>query len=1096
MKKFSLLLLLLCPLLSLAQEKISFVDGREILQQAAEAGSEGEYLKSLELISRVHPKDSSYISSLVPKSYYLLNIGNNEEAAKVAEKGLTLNSGAMKLSFHINKTVAFLNREHFTEALAAVEEGLKVYPRSFQLWYNKGLILEKSDRIQEATAAYQQSVLLNPSNALPHLRLGNICYKQELTAQAMMAFNMYLLLNPDGKGAFQVLGEVNELVRTKNPHRAKPGLEISGDDASFEDLDLLLDNRLALNDQYKIDSKVDIAYTKQNHLLLSQLASYDGEAGFWAKIYVPLFNWVWNNGHFVQFTNVVSFSIENDDYKKIVRKDIEGLKTFRTALLTEWQNLLQPPNFRVFEEDKEVYFRYANLRLDGIGKADGETLHGAWKFFNADGLLAAEGFFDGEGKRTGLWKWYNDKEKVKETANYENGVLHGENKGFFDNGRLQYVAHYENDELNGEHLVYNRAGALIERKFFKDNELEGDYRSNFPVGEVLKEFDIFYKNGLVEGKAYEYYADGKIYSEMNFKAGEKNGIEKNYNRDGSLSSEIKYEANSAEGPYTTFYTNGKVNERSLYRNGLFEGTYESFYDDGTLKSVVPVKEGLYQGVAKYYDRDGKLHYEYDYKNGEIIGYRFFGKAGSLLASGKRKGGEFYYRSYAPYGEVTAEGLYDISGGRKGPWKFYTDNGSLIGEGIYAEDKANGLYTEYYETGEKLSEANYEMDKLQGYYRSFYSDGQMKGQGWYKDGEQHGEWQYYYPDGKLQIKNFFHKGDFHNLQEFYGVDGKLTSTLLYDFGQVLTETFYTPEEEVHEIARRNEVGEHSIKLHHFNGKISHEIDYVNGIKHGKFTQFDHSGKKIEEGQYINGEQSGTWTGYYLNGEKKRVNNFSRGDMHGEITGFYEDGTPEIKHNFEFGRYSGDSKFFHENGALSVLTPHASGEEHGRKEFFDPSGNLELVRFYEHGRFTAYSYLDENSEELPVIPLENESGIIQSFYDNGKPSREMEYLNGNVVGPYKSYYYSGILKYETFYQSGEYHGTVKEYYPDGNLQSEKNYHFGMLHGPSRSFFKNGKLKEEINYIFDLKHGKAVTYDEKGVKISQEQYFNGNVYEAEKI
>lgn len=1079
-----------------AQEKIPFIDATEILQLAAKAGSEGDYEKGLELINRIHPKDSLYCISLVPKSYYLLNTNKLEEAVKVAELGLTRDCGTTNLAFHINKVVGYINGDQHAKALEAVEEGLKEFPRSFKLWYNKGLTLERSGKTVEAVAAYQHTVLLNPSYAPPHLRLGNINYKQELTAQALMCFNMYLLLNPDGSDSFEVLNDLNELVRVKNPNSANRDLKLSPDEKSFEELNLLLDNRLALNEQYKVESKLEIALTKQNHLLLSQLATYEGAAGFWDKVYVPLFKWITNNNGFNEFMNVIAYSIENEDYKKIVRKDVESLKNFRSALLMEWQSILQTPAFRVLPEDRELNFEYVDLKLDGIGKKEGEISTGPWKFYNGDGISTGEGAFDKEGKRTGFWIWFNDKGGIKENANYSNGSLEGENQTFFDNGRLRYVANYQNDELNGEHLVYNKYGALLEKKFFNNGELEGTYRSNFPVGEVLKEFDIVYRNGLVEEIAYEYYANANLFSEMHFKGGEQNGPEKRYNRNGGLSYEVNFQANQPVGTYTTYHLNGNVSERSAYKNGLFEGLYEVFYPDGTLSSAGNLKEGLYQGVFKFYDRDGKLHYEYDYKNGEIIAYRYFDKAGEILASGKRKGREFYYRSYAPYGEVTAEGLYDISGGKKGPWKFYSNSGVLTGQGEYSEDKANGIYTAYYETGEKLSEATYKLDTLHGYHQTFFEDGQMKSQGWYRDGFQHGEWKHYYPDGKLQGKNFFHRGDFHDLQEFYGVDGKLTSTLFYNFGEVLTESFYDPEGNLFEKIDRSKPGEHTITVRHFNGEVSHLTDYVNGVRHGRYIEFDPTGKKLEEGQYVNGAQSGTWTAYFPNGHKKTVINLSRGDLNGEMLGFYEDGNLELDHEYQFGLFDGDSKYFHENGELAVLTPHAAGEEHGRKEFFDTSGKLELVRFYEHGRLMGYSYQDENSTELSMIPLSNETGVIRAYFDNGKVSREMEYVKGNVVGPYKSFYYSGKPKFEAIYKAGEYHGKVKEFYSNGELKSEKTYHFGNLHGPSRQYFENGQLKEEINYVYDVKHGNATTFNEQGAQTKQEHYVNGDSYEAEKI
>ena len=1097
MKNISLLLFLALPFVCYSQDKIPFADGQALIEMASKAGAEGNYQKSLEILDRMSLKDSSYCSALISKSYYLLNLKKFEEAVVVADRGLkTADCGPVKLSYFVNKGVALLNNDDNESALETFSRALELYPRNAQLWYNKGLVLENLKMTREAVSAYQNAILFNPSYARPHLKLGDICYKQEMTAQAMMCYNTYLLLNPDGDDSFRVLKGLNELIRIKNPNSANKDLEISMDEGSFDDLNLILDNRLALNEQYKVKTDIEIPLSKQNHLLMEQLVSYKPKEGFWAGTYVPLYQWIWKNNYFEQFTHTISFSIENERYKEIVRKDVDDIKSFLGAATNVWLEILGQPDFRVNAEDEGLTYYYHESRLDGIGKKKEDVYTGLWTFYNSQGELSGQGEFDGEGERTGKWTWYHPGGVVKETALYKKGELHGENKGFFSNGRLRYSAHYEKDQLHGEHLVYNDNGALLEKKIYSNGLLEGDYQSYFKVGKSLPEFDIIYRKDLVEDRAVEYYAEGGAYSEMNFRNGEKEGVEKRYNRDGSLYSAVNYVKGEPQGLYETYYLNGNTAEKGYYEDGVLEGLYQKFYLNGNLQSSGKMKKGLSEGVHQYFAMDGKLHNELDFKNDEVIGYRFYDKKGKILAQGKRRGGEFWYEGYSPEGIITSTGLYDVSGGKKGEWKFFSDNGVLTGEGTYIEDKADGVYKEYYETGEKFSVSEYKLDTLDGYYTDFYKNGQMRTQGWYQGGFKQGEWRTYFIDGNLQAKNFYHKGDLHDEQEYFGVKAKKLSTLKYHFGKALSETFFDPQGKLFQEHNFDLEGENLLKTLHFNSVPGYNTSYVNGVKHGAYSSYDIYGNKILEGNYLNGSESGSWTSYFENGTKESSLNFSRGELHGEVLDFYEDGQVESKRIYSYGKIHGKSESFHDNGQLSVSTNYFDGQEHGRKEFYDYTGNLQLVRFYEYGRLIGYTYLDENSEELPMIKLENESGIVKAYFDNGKISREIEYMNGEVKGMYRAFNYSGKPEYEAAYTSGEFNGAVTEYYSNGERKSEENYLLGYRHGLSKKFYSNGKLKEETNYLNGVKHGISTHYNELGKPIKKEKYFNDSIYEVESI
>lgn len=1079
-----------------SQEKLPHLDAEKLQAEAMEIGAAGDYEKALEILQKVNSKDSLYCSTLISISYYQLNNGNLEEAIETTNKGLALDCPSEKLSFYINKGVSLLNLEKYEEAVQVFQEALGVYPRNAQLWFNLGRVLENQKKLEDAVSAYQNAILFNPAYAKPHLRLGDICYKQELFSQALMSYNMFLLLNPDGDDSFAVLKGLNELVKIKNPNKANPNLTISEDAGSFRQLDLILENKLALNDRYEVDADILIPLTRQNHLMLEQLALLDKKDGFWSNYYVPAYQWIWKKGLFEEFNYTINFSIENEKYEPMVAKRIKDIKEFIQQFYAEWFATIENSKMRNIPEDQGLSYTYESFQLNGVGQSVNGQKQGDWKFFRSNGSLSGEGSFDQNGNRTGEWKWYGDNGELMEYAFYKDGKLEGENKRFFENGKPYYVAPFINDKITGEYLVYNDHGALIQKKYFKEDKLEGAFTSNFSVGAKLPEFFISYKNGLIEGELTEMFASGITYSKRFYKNGKLEGPDKRYNRDGSLYSEINYKEGIPVGEYKTYYANGQLRESGIYQKGNFDGEFTTFYKNGIRESKSEWSKGKLHGTYSYFDRDGVLQYEYKYHQGNLIAFRFYDKSGKIIDEGKKKGGAFYFKGYTPYGQLDSEGNYDISGGKQGNWKYYSPNGILITEGEYQENMATGLHKTYYPTGEKESVQEYIKDTLQGYYAYFYLTGQLRQQGYYKDGQEHGEWRSYYVDGKLKSVNYYHKGSLNNLQEYFAVDGTLDYTETYKYGELVEETYYDENQKPYEIIDYTALpeGEYKLIKKHPDGSNRLIVNVLNGVKHGEFLEYAIDGTLLQKGYYVNGAEHGPWTIYYSNGKIKRELAFDRGEFHGDFKDYYESGAVERTYKFQYGEYEDTWISYYENGNIEVVTGHEAGKEHGRKEFYDPSGKFQALRYYAHGRLMGYTYPDKNEEELPLITIKNETGKMMAYFNNGVAAREMEFLNGELTGIYKSYYYSGQLESEIEYKSGERSGSFKVFYSNGNVKVHNNYRGGFLYGVSKEYFENGQLKREANYLNDKKHGEEAEYNVNGKVLSKKYYRNGDVYNIE--
>ncbi|WP_460220525.1 hypothetical protein [Psychroserpens sp. MEBiC05023] len=1094
MNKLLLFTALLLSSFSFSQGKLEFIDRDEIISLASNNGQNGNNAKALEYLNKINKNDSSYCSILTSKSYYLLELKKYNEVIEVINEGLDRDCISEQHSYYINLSVAYMRMKEYTKAVDVIDSALIQYPNNYILWYNKGISLENLGKLDEAILAYQKTIILNPYYVYPHLKLGNVCFKQEQMAQAMMCYNMYLLLQTDKASAPDIIKSLNNIVSATNSNEANPEIKISPDDTVFQKLDNILNKKVALKKGYKTKNEIDLNLVKQNHLLLNELVELKANDGFWDQKYLPFYNWIMENDFFDDFIYTLLYSTENEDIKKIIEIKSNNISAFYNAFREKWKTIIAQNRENIGGENKVVTYYFNDSYVSAIGEIKDEQPVGKWTYYNENGQLKSQGVLDLEGQKIGEWTWYHPNGKKKETAIYEHGKLNGNNKQWFENGKLYYEANFSLDSLDNEYKSYRKSGALFQKKYYNNGSLDGVYESYFPVGQEIVEFNIPYKNGLIEGKVLEYYSNGNVYSETLFSEGVKNGIEKKYGINKKLSSEGTLLNGSYHGEYRTYHSNGNIYEEGHYDKGLLEGIVKRFYRDGTLESKFKYSKGKLDGLYVSYDYDGLLFNEFNYKNGEMVSYKFFDKKGNIIEENSREDDNFYYKGFSPNGILVSEGLFDNSGGKKGTWKFYSNNGIKIEEGNYIDDKADGAHVTFYKNGQTESTNTYREDLLNGYYENYYKNSQLKSHGYYKNDLAIGEWRYYYIDGTLQQLSYFHDGKLHGDQVSYDGKGKLSNIYSYNYGEILSETRFDINGKQFEVIMfESEKKPYKIMYRHFNKKLDIDVDYVNAVMHGKYLEYYFEGNLAVKGTYLNGLEHGEWIWFFENGEIKSKRNYNLGELDGEAIDYYENKQMENQFYYDLGKPSGKWTSYHDNGHLDTVTEYNFGENHGRKEFYSPEGKLQLIRFYDHDELIGYSYLDKNAQELSMIPLENETGIITAYFDNGNVSREMEYLNGDLINTYKSYFYSGKVENEIDYKLGEYQGVVINYFPNGKVKKLTNYLFGNRHGVSKTFREDGTIEKEKKYHND-KIINSKQYNKKGTLVKTKHYFDENVYRIE--
>lgn len=446
--------------------------------------------------------------------------------------------------------------------------------------------------------------------------------------------------------------------------------------------------------------------------------------------------------------------------------------------------------------------------LDSYCQYDGIE-DGFHRFEYPNGTISSEGTIK-EGKPEGYWKSY-----------YVTGVLKSEGKRtnflldsiwvFYDMaGDTTEKISYLYGKKNGYYYKYKKepsTGLYIESKeLYAGDKKEGTAYVYFPNGTIKQ--TIPYNGNKIDGLSKEFDQEGNIITLLEYNNdrlisrerinrtdnnGLKQGIWKEFYSNGNLKKEENYKDNLLHGYYREYNNNGQIIFTLLYENGAI---VESANIDDTEINIVNSYDGenrlIYSGPYRN-DIPVGVHREFG-ADGEVIRSFLYNDNGLLLSegivdeSGNRNGN---WKDYYPDGSLMSEGQY-TNNLRSGIWKFYNSKGNLEQTGSFYFGRPDGIWRWYYENNAILREEEYYRGQRDGTYTEYSLTGKIIVQGQYTDGEKNGTWSYnsdnfsekgdyiiglkdglwqsYYPDGTLRYKGKFIQGNADGLHQYFYDNG--------------------------------------------------------------------------------------------------------------------------------------------------------------------------------------------------------------------------------------------------------------------------------------------------------------------------------------
>ncbi|MCF8256791.1 MAG: toxin-antitoxin system YwqK family antitoxin [Flavobacteriales bacterium] len=203
--------------------------------------------------------------------------------------------------------------------------------------------------------------------------------------------------------------------------------------------------------------------------------------------------------------------------------------------------------------------------------------------------------------------------------------------------------------------------------------------------------------------------------------------------------------------------------------------------------------------------------------------------------------------------------------RDGKFKGY-EEGQLVEEGEYINNKKNGIWTKYYPNGKKKHELTFTNNVANGYAKIYYRDGQLQEEGMWQQNKWAGQYKYYNENGNVKYDWSYNSAGKREGQQKYFHDNGVLMYLgewkngneagelveYYEDGSVKTKRFFNngkvEEEKTKELAQGKEFDSNAKK---FSGKVQKAAPRAFGeVVDGYNKLFNSDGTISKEGEFKN------------------------------------------------------------------------------------------------------------------------------------------------------------------------------------------------------------------------------------------------------
>jgi antitoxin component YwqK of YwqJK toxin-antitoxin module len=352
----------------------------------------------------------------------------------------------------------------------------------------------------------------------------------------------------------------------------------------------------------------------------------------------------------------------------------------------------------------------------------------------------------------------------------------------------------------------------VDKMFVRHGRTKGEYLLK---DEVRLTYESLWSKGQPHGQAVVRYPNNNKKYDIVYVYGKMHGAVREYYETGQLRAETHYLHGTAHGTKKVLYANGNPQTEGAFVEGTLEGCWKDYYDTGTLLAEYHLVHGKRHGTEKKVHANGKPKSQGNYVTGMPVGWhRQWAEDGS-------KAGEMFYDDNG----VPADWYCSVDGKKHGPIS------SAEVQSLANSGKLEGIATRRHANGKKREEGVFKAGKKAGAWTSWWPNEIKREEGMFDAGKKIGVWSEWFLDGKKRTTQTYLDGVLHGGEVKYS---------RYTEGLVI----YTCQ-----WVRGQKHGK-EVSYNQFTGKVSEEGEWVNGLKHGLWSQYGSTGSLDRRTLYVN------------------------------------------------------------------------------------------------------------------------------------------------------------------------------------------------------------------------------------------------------
>jgi len=1073
------------------KSNIKLINSRQHIKKAIDYHDDKEYTKADKLYSEVPKSDSLYHLALYERALTAYSLNKYDEAIAFCNEGLTLREG--KSGFYALLGNLYDEKKMPQKAIEIFNEALKQFPYNQQMYYNLAVVYSGIDSLNEAEINLIKSLKLNPFHFRSNYLLGQVNERKGKMVEALLCYYMASVIQPRQTDAVAQLmvylnGE-SKLVSLASKYSGADNEKLP----QFEQIEDILNSKIALNPKYKTKARINEVSVKQGQMLFDKLVYNPSIDNFYMNYYVPFFVNIREKGYYEPFFYTIFSSFDGEQIQSWLKRK----KSKQSKFITDAAKKIV--------ELRKVGLENTKLTKDPI-----------YYVFNEEGNLQSFGRYSNKMTeiKTGIWTSVHENGGLESITEFVNGKEEGVIVGYNSEGVKNIELTMKNGAYSGPYSTYHDNGVKSTEGTTLDGKLDGPFKYFYPSGQ-LKEEGVLKNNKLI-GKNTVYFLDGTISGIYNYVDGKADGeVVRNY-VDGTMSEKYTYKDDKFHGEYTSYYPNKSVKIVGKYEKGKPTGKWIEYYADGVISSTYTLNskgenidttfeyypDGKIEEMSVFngskatvyqYSREGKIYYKSKREDGVVQSYEAYDTEGKVIDKAEVTNKTLNFKMYNPQGFVTVVGKI-TNNKYDGYWVYYNSHGLKLESRSIKNGEYHGNDTTFWESGAIKRVMPYKNGKQDGYFEEYHPNGSIAREGWYVDDNEQGLWKEYEIDGSISSNVYYANGNYQGWQDYFYPTGKLKEQNFYEYDYYSYKVLYDTL-----------------------GKAYYTKRMENG--NGQYELVEIGGEKILEAKMIGGNFFGPQTRKYANGVIRMTATNVNDRYFGKVDYYTEEGTPERKYNYinniPWGSYEsysygfksytcnyingniyGASKWYYSNGKVECEYNYLNDETDGKTTYYAPDGQVMLVVNFSWGNPISYTYKDKSGGFVTPIKIGKDTVHLVAYYQNGVKSVDCYYINGVKTGNIEYYFPNGKLYSKLSRIGREDHGAFIENYANGSPLVQKNYYYGVLNGPHKVYHENGVLKSDEVYYFGSKHGEASYYDAKGKLIKKRIYFYGTMISETKI